>query len=75
MESGSRSNNVESGSETVKIIPKLGFNPSTCLSTQTLLSFAMLVIEAMQRSSKKQFTQYAGDAAIWMTSCEVSKLF
>ena len=73
MESGSSSKNKESGSESVEIIPKLGFDVSTCRSTQTLLSFSMLVVEAMQRSSKKQFTQYAGETAQWMTSCEVSK--
>ena len=73
MESGSSSKNKESGSESVEFIPKLGFNLSTCLSTQTLLSFSMLVVEAMQRSSKKQFTQYAGETAQWMASCEVSK--
>lgn len=72
MESSSRSGLVGRSSGHMGLNSKIGFNPKTCLSTQTLLSFSMLVVEAMQRSSKKQFLQYAGDVAVWMASCEVT---
>lgn len=45
-------------------------SPQSC-PAQGLLSLAMLVAEAMQRSSRKQFTQHAGPCSVWLSSCEV----
>lgn len=47
--------------------PLLSYNPSVCLQYQDLISLSLAVIEAMQRSSSKQFAQ----TCAWKCSYDV----